>query len=199
MGRAHWDEVYASKSEAEVSWTQADPALSLALIREVCASGRVIDVGGGTSVLSKKLLEARYSVAVLDISGAAIARAKDQMGEDARRVQWIVADVTASPALGTFDVWHDRAVFHFLVEAKDRAAYVELLSRTIPRGGHAIIATFALNGPERCSGLPVQRYDAKGLGEELGSGFELRRSREEIHHTPWGASQAFQYSVFRRV
>src|ERR1041385_8617421 len=157
--RDHWESVYQTKGDKDVSWTQADPALSLSLIREVCKSGSVIDVGGGTSVLADRLLDAGYAVAVLDISQTAIDRDRLRLGERAAQVQWIVSDVTAPLKLGIFDVWHDRAVFHFLTDPKDRDAYIDLLWRTIPLGGHAIIATFSPAGPDKCSGLPVCRYD----------------------------------------
>ena len=198
--QTHWDQVYASKSEAELSWTQAEPATSLELIGQVCArGGSVIDVGGGTSPLAERLLDGGYSVAVLDISSQAIERARQRIGEKAAKVRWIVADVTAEPEIGTFDLWHDRAVFHFLVNRADREKYVALLARTLRPGGHAIIATFSLEGPEKCSGLPVQRYDATALARELGTGFTLLRSVPEMHVTPWGKTQAFQYSVFLRI
>jgi ubiquinone/menaquinone biosynthesis C-methylase UbiE len=198
--QTHWDQVYASKSEAELSWTQAEPATSLELIGQVCArGGSVIDVGGGTSPLAERLLDGGYSVAVLDISSQAIERARQRIGEKAAKVRWIVADVTAEPEIGTFDLWHDRAVFHFLVNRADREKYVALLARTLRPGGHAIIATFSLEGPEKCSGLPVQRYDATALARELGTGFTLLRSVPETHVTPWGKTQAFQYSVFLRI
>jgi len=197
--QAHWESVYESKGDAEVSWTQPEPHLSLSLIRGVCPTGGIIDVGSGTSILADKLLDAGYIVAVLDISAAALARAKVRLGTRAGQVQWIVADVTAKLDLGTFDVWHDRAVFHFLTEPADRAAYVALLLRTIPVGGHVVIATFALDGPEKCSGLPVQRYDSQLLTAELGAGFDLLKSVPESHLTPWGKPQSFQYSVFIRV
>ena len=197
--REHWDSVYASKSEAELSWTQADPALSLSLIEEVCqAGGRVIDIGGGTSPLAARLLDRGYSAAVLDISETALHKARQHLGPRAEQIRWIAADVTAHPGLGAFDVWHDRAVFHFLTRATDRASYVELLSQTIAAGGHAIIVTFALDGPERCSGLPVCRYDGRSLAAALGPGFAFVKAVPEIHHTPWGASQSFQYGVFKR-
>lgn len=197
--KEHWESVYRSKEDAEVSWTQPEPRLSLSLIREACATGSVIDVGGGTSTLADKLLDAGYSVAVMDISQAAIDRACNRLGTRADQVRWVVADVTAKPDIGTFDVWHDRAVFHFLIEPADRASYVALLSRTISTGGHAIVATFALDGPKKCSGLPVQRYDARSLSAALGAGFHLLKSVPETHRTPWGKPQSFQYSVFRRV
>jgi SAM-dependent methyltransferase len=201
MGRQrHWDDIYAAKGDAELSWTEPDPHRSLALIRAACPSGRVIDVGGGASVLCERLLDVGgYAVAVLDISAAALDRARARLGERAKDVRWIVADVTANPDLGTHDCWHDRAVFHFLTDPSDRAAYVALLSRSVPVGGHAIIATFALDGPAKCSGLPVQRYDGPSLAAALGSTFRLLHSHPEIHVTPWGAAQPFNYAVFARV
>jgi len=194
----HWESVYAAKSEAERSWTQGDPSTSLALIREVCPAGRVIDIGGGTSRLGHRLLESGYGVAILDISEVALGRAKEELGEQAGQVQWIAADVTAAPVPGTFDVWHDRAVFHFLTDPADRAAYVDLMARTVRVGGHGVIATFAPEGPEKCSGLEVRRYSGETLAAELGSGWRLLKSVPETHLTPWGKPQAFQYSVFRR-
>ncbi|HSR07180.1 MAG TPA: class I SAM-dependent methyltransferase [Bryobacteraceae bacterium] len=199
MPKKHWEAVYASKSDAELSWTQAEPSTSLSLIEEVCASGSVIDVGGGASVLSQRLLERGYSVTVLDISQMALDRARNRLGARASEIHWIVADVTANPDLGFFDVWHDRAVFHFLTAPADRAAYATLLARTVPVGGHAVIATFALDGPERCSGLETRRYDGQALAAELGPSFELLKSVPEIHVTPGGGRQSFQYSLFRRV
>ena len=197
--KGHWDSVYASKEDAELSWTQADPATSLALIREICPAGRVIDIGGGTSALAGHLLERGYAVAVLDTSEAAIARARKNLGEMAGRVQWIHADVTEDLSLDTFDLWHDRAVFHFLTDPADRAAYVELLTRTIREGGHAVIATFSPEGPEKCSGLEVRRYSGQTLAAELGNPWRFLRSVAETHVTPQGKPQAFQYSVFERI
>ena len=206
--KEHWDSVYASKGDADVSWTETNPRTSLSLIQEVRPAvwvegaggkARVIDVGGGTSALADRLLDAGYSVAVLDISATALAKARTRLGARADRVRWIVADVTGDPDVGTFDVWHDRAVFHFLTEPAARAAYVALLSRTVPAGGHVIIATFAPDGPQQCSGLPVQRYDGQRLAAELGAGFGLLKSVPETHLTPWGKPQSFQYSLFRRV
>jgi SAM-dependent methyltransferase len=196
----HWDDIYAAKGDADLSWTEPDPHRSLALIRQVCPSGRVIDVGGGASVLCERLLDlGGYAVTVLDISAAALDRARARLGERAKDVRWIVADVTANPDVGTYDCWHDRAVFHFLTDPSDRAAYVALLSRSVPVGGHAIIATFAPDGPEQCSGLPVCRYDGPALAAELGSAMTLIRETRETHVTPWGKSQSFQYSLLRRA
>ena len=130
-------------------------------------------MGGGTSLLAERLLVRGYAVTVLDISQAAIDRARQRLGTRAGEVGWIVADVTAGPDLGTFDVWHDRAVFHFLTAAEDRAAYAALLARTVPVGGHAVIATFAPDGPEKCSGLEVRRYDGVHFGRGIGSSVPL--------------------------
>jgi 2-polyprenyl-3-methyl-5-hydroxy-6-metoxy-1,4-benzoquinol methylase len=195
----HWETVYSSKRDAELSWTQAEPATSLALIADACPTGRVVDVGGGTSLLAERLVERGYAVTVLDISQAAIDRARERLGMRAGEVRWRVADVTAVADLGSFDVWHDRAVFHFLTAAADRAAYVALLARTVPVGGHAVIATFALDGPEKCSGLEVRRYDGRALAVELGPRFRLLKTVPELHRTPWNAAQSFQYSLFERV
>jgi SAM-dependent methyltransferase len=197
--QAYWEAVYASKADRELSWTQPEPRLSLSLIGEVCPTGRVIDVGGGASVLASELLDLGYSVTVLDISRMALDRARNRLGARANKIHWMVADVTANPDLGSFDVWHDRAVFHFLIGLAERAAYTALLTRTVPVGGHAVIATFALDGPERCSGLETRRYDGKTLAAELGPPFELLKSVPEIHVTPGGGRQSFQYSLFRRI
>lgn len=172
----------------------------MSLVRQVTPErGAVIDVGAGTSPLCARLLDAGFAVTVLDIAASAIDRARQRLGERAARVEWVVADVTQIESVGVFDLWHDRAVFHFLTEPEDRARYVDLLSRSIPSGGHAVIATFAPEGPDQCSGLPVRRYDSTALSRELGEGFELRKSVPETHLTPWGKPQAFQYSLFRRT
>jgi len=195
----HWESLYASKGDRDLSWTQPEPLMSLSLIGEVCPAGRVIDVGGGASILAERLSDRGYAVTVLDISQTAIDRASNRLGARASQIHWIVADVTDNLQLGSFDVWHDRAVFHFLTSPADRAAYKALLTRTVPVGGHAIIATFALDGPEKCSGLEVRRYDGQTLAVELGPCLNLLKSVPEMHVTPWGGEQSFQYSLFRRV
>jgi 2-polyprenyl-3-methyl-5-hydroxy-6-metoxy-1,4-benzoquinol methylase len=200
-GKAHWDSVYSAKGETGVSWYQSEPHLSLELIREVAPTkhGRIIDIGGGASVLVDRLLDLPFkTVAVLDISETALDKARSRLAKRAERVQWIVADVTKVGDLGTFDVWHDRAVFHFLTDPSDRKAYVELARRTLPPGGHMIIATFAVSGPPKCSDLDVCRYDAASLTAELGERFSLVRETGETHLTPWGSPQPFLYGVFRR-
>jgi SAM-dependent methyltransferase len=195
----HWDSVYATRTDSEVSWTQPEPRQSLSLIASACpAPGRVIDVGGGTSPLPGRLLDAGYAIAVLDISEVALAESRRRLGARADQVRWIAADITSMPDLGQFDVWHDRAVFHFLTSAVDRAAYVSLLLRTVLLGGHAVVATFAPDGPDQCSGLEVRRYDEQSVAAELGVGFALEASTRETHTTPWGRPQSFQYSLFRR-
>lgn len=199
--KAHWERVYSTKGEAEVSWYQDEPRLSLELIRAVvpATGGRIIDVGGGTSVLVDRLLELPFeAIAVLDISETALGKARLRLGEHHRRVRWLSADVTDVDDLGTFDIWHDRAVFHFLTDVSDRKRYVELARRTVPEGGHLIVASFADDGPKRCSNLDVCRYNAESMAAELGEGFSLVREARATHTTPWGSSQAFFYGVFRR-
>jgi 2-polyprenyl-3-methyl-5-hydroxy-6-metoxy-1,4-benzoquinol methylase len=199
--KAHWENVYQTKGETGVSWYQSDPRLSLELIRSVApsAGGRIIDVGGGASVLVDRLLDLPFErISVLDISEAALDKARSRLGERAGRVDWTAANITEAQDLGTFDVWHDRAVFHFLTDAADRRRYVELARRTVLEGGHLVIATFADDGPKRCSDLDVCRYNAETMGAELGEGFSLVREARETHTTPWGSSQAFFYGVFRR-
>lgn len=195
----HWELLYASKGDQEPSWTQPEPRTSLSIIGEVCPASRVIDVGGGTSFLAEKLLDRGYSVTVLNISQTAIDRARKRLGAHAREIHWIIADVTAHRDLGSFDVWHDRAVLHFFIAPADRAAYTALLTQTVFLGGHAVIGTFALDGPEKCSGLEVQRYGGQKLAAELGSQFDLLKSVPEMHVTPRGERQSFQYSLFKRV
>ena len=199
--KAHWEQVYSTKGEVKVSWYQDEPRLSLELIRAVvpATGGRIIDVGGGTSVLVDRLLELPFeAIAVLDISETALGKARLRLGERARRVRWLSADVTDVDDLGTFDIWHDRAVFHFLTDVSDRKRYVELARRTVPEGGHLIVASFADDGPKRCSNLDVCRYNAESMAAELSDGFSLVREARETHTTPWGSSQAFFYGVFRR-
>jgi hypothetical protein len=199
--KAHWETVYSTKGETGVSWYQDEPRLSLEWIRSIAPTqgGRIIDVGGGASVLVDRLLDLPFEkVAVLDISETALSRTRCRLGGRACRVDWIAADVTEIQALGTFDLWHDRAVFHFLTDAADRRRYVDLALRTIPTGGHVIIASFAEEGPKRCSDLEVCGYNAETMAAELGKGFSLEREARETHTTPWGAPQAFFYGVFRR-
>lgn len=197
----HWENVYATKGEAEVSWYQDSPAISLELIRNVNPdrSAGIIDIGGGASRLVDALLQDGYrALAVLDLSANALDAAKKRIGRAATTVDWIVADVTTWQPARTYAVWHDRAAFHFLTDLQDRTAYVERLRSAVAPGGHVIIGTFAPDGPEKCSGLPVRRHDSASLSAELGPEFELVETRRETHHTPWNSTQAFQFSRFRR-
>lgn len=201
--RAHWDAVYATKREDAVSWFEESPAVSLELIEAtgVARSASIIDIGGGASRLVDALLSKGYDrVSVLDISESSLAAAKARLGGRANAVAWIAADVTTwQPAPAFYDLWHDRAAFHFLTEAGDRRAYVERLARALRPNGHVIVGTFALEGPERCSGLPVMRYDAASLAHTLGPSFALVETRDHDHRTPTGVIQRFQFSRFRRA
>jgi SAM-dependent methyltransferase len=198
--QAHWENVYTTRREAEVSWFQEQPTLSLELISQagVTPGASVIDIGGGASRLVDVLLAEGFVVTVLDISDAALAAAKRRLGPKAAEARWIVADMTTWEPAAAYDLWHDRAVLHFLTEQSDRAAYVARLAKALRSGGHAIIGTFALDGPERCSGLPVERYDATKLGLLLGSEFERVAEHTHAHQTPAGAIQRFQFCLFRR-
>ena len=201
MTRAHWDRKYLETDEQELSWHQPEPSLSLELIESLRPEGgRLIDIGGGTSRLVDRLLVmGRWQVTMLDISPAALNVAQHRLGTQPDRVNWVVADVTAAAELPEVDVWHDRAVFHFLTHPADRYRYVSLAERSLPPGAHLVIATFAPTGPTRCSGLPVSRYDAASLIAAFRGGFELQGSRPESHRTPAGAQQDFVYAVLRRT
>jgi SAM-dependent methyltransferase len=197
----HWQKVHLSKGEQGVSWSQQTPEPSLGLIVKFAPSrhASIVDIGGGASRLVDALCERGYdAVTVLDLSTAALETARERLGARGARVQWIVADAIKWQPPQAFDIWHDRAAFHFLVEADEREAYLDRLRRSVKAGGHAIIATFALDGPERCSGLPVQRYDPAGLAAMVGDAFELVEHQAHRHVTPWGAEQSFQFSVLRR-
>jgi trans-aconitate methyltransferase len=171
----HWDSAYVTKTEHGVSWFEESPQTSLQLIKAINPGSpfSVIDIGGGASRLVDAGLLEGWEMAVLDISVVAMETARKRIGSRAGEVEWIAANVTKWQPERSYDVWHDRAAFHFLTDAGDRAAYVERLQSAVKPGGHAIIATFALDGPERCSGLPVQRYDPTQLAETIGDAFRL--------------------------
>jgi SAM-dependent methyltransferase len=199
--QAHWQSVYATKAEREVSWFQEDPAPSLDLITEtgISTDDGIIDVGGGASRLVDGLVQRGFTrVAILDLSAKALEAAKQRLGRGGEAVAWIVADVTTWNPSDTFDLWHDRAAFHFLTDPADRDAYIACLKKAVRPGGHVIIATFAPDGPERCSGLPIVRYDPEALAVTLGPTFELVGSRRHDHLTPGGNTQRFQFSRFLR-
>ncbi|MBB3918172.1 class I SAM-dependent methyltransferase [Rhizobium fabae] len=199
--REHWDEVYRTKANDCVSWYQPTPEPSLRALEDLQlpATVALIDVGGGASSLVDCLIERGWAdLTVLDIAAPALDVAKGRLQGDATRVAWIVADVTEWRPGRRYDVWHDRAVFHFLTEPQQRLAYRHALETGTAPGSVVIIATFAPDGPERCSGLPVQRYDAAALAVEFGSAFALERDWREEHTTPGRGRQSFQWCVFRR-
>ncbi len=195
--RSSWEEVYKTNRSNEVSWYQEHAKLSLQFIEhaEIGTHGSIIDVGGGDSTMVDDLLDKGFEdVSVLDISSAAIATASSRLASRASRVKWIVADIlTAVLPPDRYDLWHDRAVFHFLTNARDRSKYVAAVRRSVKRGGHVIVATFGLGGPNRCSGLDVRSYDSLSLHGVFGSEFELLENAEEVHVTPWGSEQQFVY------
>lgn len=200
--QAHWDGVYSKKESTEVSWYQQHPERSLELIKAtgVDPSASIIDIGGGASTLVDFLLDAGYqNLSVLDIAHGAIEQAKFRLGQLADKVEWLEQDITRFIAEESFDVWHDRAVFHFLTDADDRLSYVEAMSNALKPGGHAIVATFNLDGPEKCSGLDVVRYSPETMSAIFGEGFQLVETKSEKHETPGGASQSFVYCRFVRV
>lgn len=199
--REHWERIYRDKAPSDVSWYQPEATISLELIRRVTPDldAPIIDVGGGASTLVDGLLDAGYrNVTVLDLARAALAIAKQRLGERAASVAWIDADVLSAPlAPSTFAVWHDRAVFHFLTVPRDRARYVEAARNAVRPGGYAIVAGFAPDGPTRCSGLEVVRYSPETMHAQFGPDFRLLESVREEHHTPTGATQAFVYCLCR--
>lgn len=201
--RAHWEKVYRTKGENEVSWFQKSPSISLELIRAtgVGINASIIDIGGGASRLVDALLDEGFTtITVLDLSEKALETSKARLGErSATNVKWVAADVTKWEPLQTYDVWHDRAAFHFLTDAADRAAYADRILRAVRPGGYVIIGTFAVDGPERCSGLPAVRYDSAAISKVLGPAFNLLESRADAHKTPTGIIQRFQFSRFRRT
>lgn len=199
--KQHWERVYAQRAPEQVSWYQPRPERSLALIEHAVqeAGARIIDVGGGASTLVDCLLERGFEQpAVLDLSAQAIARAQRRLGARARAVRWFEADVTAFEPPQQWDVWHDRAVFHFLTDEGDRRAYAAVLRRALAPAGQVVISTFGAQGPVRCSGLDVVRYSAESLAAALGPGLALREQALESHRTPAGATQEFLYCRFAR-
>src|SRR5579863_6110866 len=195
--QTHWEKIYAQKAPDQVSWYRPHLEASLALIEQAGAgpSASIIDVGAGESTLVDDLLARGYSnLTVLDISRVAIAASRKRLSDAAKRVCWLVADITqAELEPAAYDVWHDRAVFHFLTTVADRRAYVRQVVRSVRRGGHVIISAFGTEGPTRCSGLEVVRYDAESLHAEFGANFRLISSSRQLHETPFGTTQQFLY------
>lgn len=198
----HWERVYGAKQATQVSWYAPHLERSIKMIRAVARpSAEIIDVGGGASTLVDDLLTLGHTnVSVLDVSSTALAAAKARLGTRAAMVKWIVGDVTSVdlPNDG-YDVWHDRALFHFLTEPADRSKYVKLATSSLKVGAHVILAAFSLEGPTRCSGLDVVGYSAATMNRELGPAFALKQETHESHRTPSGAEQKFIYCLFERV
>ncbi len=199
----HWEQVYTTKASDSVSWFQEHADQSLSLIHHTgeAKASAIIDVGGGASILVDNLTEEGYSdLTVLDISSAALDVAKQRLKKYAQSIQWIVGDITkVELEENRYDVWHDRAVFHFLTEPDDRQAYVERVMRSVRPNGHVIIATFSEDGPEKCSGLPVMRYKPESLHAEFGENFLLVAHKKEAHNTPFGSIQQFVYCYCRKM
>jgi Trans-aconitate methyltransferase len=199
--RDHWTKVYEEKSPSAVSWYQSEPAPSLRALDRLGAdpSTPFVDIGGGASNLVDALLTQGWQdITVVDIAATALEAAKLRLGEKASMVDWQVADITDWQPARQYGVWHDRAVFHFLTAPEQREAYRRAIGAGLAPNGLLIMATFALDGPEKCSGLPVQRYDPTTLATELGSDFRLIETWREDHVTPWGAAQSFNWCAFRR-
>jgi len=195
--KSHWERVYQTKHPTEVSWYRPHLDVSLQLIEEAASNrdAHIIDVGGGESTLVDDLLARGYrNLSVLDVSPTALAVAKERLGDQANKVGWLCGDVTTFAfARRQYDVWHDRAVFHFLTDAKDRAAYVRKVAHAVKPAGHVIVATFGPEGPATCSGLDVVRYDPDALHHQFGTGFQLMKHLTELHRTPAGSIQQFTY------
>lgn len=200
--RMHWDRIYSTKSPADVSWYRHHLERSLALVERAAHDrhAAIIDVGGGASTLVDDLLDRGYtSITVMDVSGASIDAARQRLGQRAEAIEWVVADFRdAVLPSNAFDVWHDRAAFHFLIDVSERAQYVSQLRRALRPEGQAVISTFAPTGPTHCSGLEVVRYEPVALQESLGEGFHLVQSEQEQHVTPSGSMQQFSYCRFER-
>ena len=199
--KTHWEKVYTTKAPDQLSWYRPHLETSIVLIERSVSdpSASIIDIGGGESTLVDDLLARGFqNVTVLDVSQAAIDATKQRLGQVAGRVQWVTADITGvqlHPA--AYDVWHDPAVFHFLTAPEQRAAYVRQVARSVKAGGHVIVSTFGPEGPTKCSGLDVVRYDAEALHEEFGTRFRLVESSKELHETPFGTIQQFLYCYCR--
>ncbi len=198
--KSHWENVYQTKKSDQVSWFQSHLSKSLELIEGsgLHKNARMIDVGGGASTLADDLLAKDYSdLTVLDISGEALNQSKKRLGEKSKQIAWIEDDILkADLPKRAFDLWHDRAVFHFLTKAEARKAYLEVLKQSLKPGGFVMIASFSLEGPPKCSGLEVMRYSPQTMSQELGPGFSLIKTCSERHQTPFDTFQNFVYCLF---
>jgi 2-polyprenyl-3-methyl-5-hydroxy-6-metoxy-1,4-benzoquinol methylase len=200
--KIHWQHIYETKVPTQVSWYQEHARFSLQFIQNtgVQRTGPIIDVGGGASTLVDDLITAGFQrITVLDISTTALELARERLGARASDVNWVEADMTqVELPHQAYDVWHDRAVFHFLTQVADRQRYINTVRHAVRTGGHVILATFAPDGPDRCSGLDVVRYSPESLHGEFGETFELVDSSPETHHTPFGTEQRFIYCYCRK-
>jgi ubiquinone/menaquinone biosynthesis C-methylase UbiE len=200
--KTHWEHIYETKAPTQVSWYQDHARFSMQYVEKtgIRKTDHIIDVGGGTSTLVDDLIENDFqNITVLDVSGTALQVARQRLGVRAAHVHWIEADITlVELPQDAYDVWHDRAVFHFLTQAADRQHYIETVRHSVRKGGHVIVATFAPDGPERCSGLNVIRYSPESLHSEFGDGFEVVDHARETHHTPFGTEQKFIYCYCRK-
>jgi 2-polyprenyl-3-methyl-5-hydroxy-6-metoxy-1,4-benzoquinol methylase len=200
--KAHWEKIFGRKSSSEVSWYKPHLNISLQLIERsgIDKSASIIDIGGGDSALVDDLLEAGYAnVTVLDISQAALDRARMRLGDRAGTVTWLNTDITqAELPAKSYDLWHDRAMLHFLINPDARSAYINLCKQAVKPGGSIIIATFADDGPEQCSGLPTMRYSSEELQQQFGSSFHLIEIVPEMHITPHGKQQSFVYCLLKK-
>ena len=200
--KVHWEEVYQNKSAEEVSWYQEVPTVSLSIVHDLnlMKKSQIIDVGGGASTLVDGLLQEGFeNISVLDLSSNALEQVKQRLGEWAKKVDWLVEDVTSFVPQKTYSFWHDRAVFHFLTKSEDRVKYKQVLDASVKTGGYVMIAAFSKNGPEQCSGLDIVQYDADKLKNELGVAFQLMDEVVEEHVTPNGKVQLFRYFLFRKL
>lgn len=201
--KSHWENVYQTKSDQQVSWYREhlDNSLQMILNTNIGKDAAIIDVGGGSSTLVDDLLKHGFvDVSVLDISAQALEKSKERLGQKAELVKWIEADITnVSLPENHYDVWHDRAVFHFLTDENDRRKYVELVMRSLKIGGHIIVASFGLNGPKKCSGLDVVQYSPDSMHDQFGNNFELIKSLSETHETPFNTTQEFIYCYCRKL
>ena len=201
--KTHWEHIYETKAPTRVSWYQEHAQFSLQYIWNtgIQKTDHIIDVGGGASTLVDDLIADGFEqITILDISATALKLARERLGKRAANVHWLEADITqAQLPFQVFDVWHDRAVFHFLMQASDRQRYIDTVRHAVRPGGHVIIATFAPDGPDHCSGLEVVRYSSNSLHHEFGDDFTLLDSAREVHHTPFGTEQKFIYCYCRKA
>ena len=201
--KTHWENIYHTKDFAQVSWFKPHLTASLEIILGLAIQkgDPVIDVGGGASTLVDDLLEAGFQdITILDISKKALEVSQKRLGQQSKKIKWIEGDVTQTELPEQhYEIWHDRAVFHFLTNSEDRRRYIDALEYSLKAGGHVIVATFSLKGPERCSGLEIVRYSPESLQLELGKRFKLIKSFAESHKTPFGTTQEFMYGHFQKV